>query len=238
MRRMAVTAFMLCVAGASAAPARAAEGDLPAIYQDDFAKEGALEKWEPTDAAQWKIGAEGENKVLSLFEKKSSYKTKVRSPFSFALLREVVVSDFVLDLKAKSTVKPYGHQDLCFFFGYQDPTHYYYVHVAVAADPNAHSVMIVNDKPRVSLIGEPGKDIGGEAFRTKGIAWGEAWHNVRIVRKVADGLIEVYFDDMAKPIMRVRDKTFAWGRIGVGSFDDTGDFDDIVLRGVKAEPAK
>ncbi len=142
----------------------------------------------------------------------------------------------MLDLRARSTVKPYGHQDLCFFFGYQDPTHYYYVHIAVAADPNAHSVMIVNDKPRVSLIGEPGKDIGGEVFRTKGIVWGEGWHNIRIVRKVADGLIEVYFDDMANPIMRVKDKTFTWGRIGVGSFDDTGDFDDIVLRGTKVEP--
>ncbi len=43
---------------------------------------------------------------------------------------------------------------------------------------------------------------------------------------------------MANPVMRVSDKTFAWGRVGVGSFDDTGDFDDITLRGVKAEPPK
>ncbi len=240
MRRAVLTVLgawvVLCFFGAPAA--RAAEAEMPIIYQDDFAREGALEKWEPTDPAQWKIGAEGDNKVLSLCEKKSAYKTKVRSPFSFALLRDVCVGDFVLDLKAKSTVKPYAHQDLCFFFGYQDPTHCYYAHIAVAADPNAHSVMIVNGKPRVSLIGEPGKDIGGASFRTKGIVWGEGWHNIRIVRKVADGLIEVYFDDMTKPVMRVSDKTFTWGRIGIGSFDDTGDFDNIVLRGVKVEPPR
>lgn len=223
---------------ASAARLVAAEAEWPILFQEDFSKEGALERWEPTDPAQWKIVAEGDNKVLSLFERKSGYKTKVRSPFSFALLRDICVSDFVLDVKARSTVKPYGHQDLCFFFGYQGPTRYYYVHIAVAADPNAHSVMIVNDKPRVSLIGEPGKDIGGEVFRTKGVTWGEGWHNIRILRKVADGLIEVYFDDMTKPIMRVSDKTFTWGRVGVGSLDDTGDFDDIVLRGIKAEPRK
>jgi len=221
-----------------AARGRAAQAEMPILYQDDFSKEDALARWEPTDPAQWKLGSEGDNKVLSLFERKSSYKTKVRSPFSFALLRDLVVSDFVLDLKARSTVKPYGHQDLCFFFGHQGPTRYYYVHIAVAADPNAHSVMIVNDKPRVSLLGTPGEGIGGDEFRTKGVVWGDGWHNIRISRKVADGLIEVYFDDMTKPIMRVRDKTFTWGRVGIGSFDDTGDFDDIVLRGLKAEPGR
>jgi hypothetical protein len=66
--------------------------------------------------------------------------------------------------------------------------------------------------------------------------WGDGWHNVRIVRTVADGAIAVYFDDMAKPIMRAEDKTFTWGRIGVGSFDDTGNYDDIVIRGIKVEP--
>jgi len=238
MRRVGLLVALVALTIIGAPALRAGEGEMPVLFQEDFSKEGALERWEPTDAAQWKIGAEGDNKVLSLHERKSAYKTKVRSPFSFALLRDVVVGDFVLDLKAKSTVKPYGHQDLCFFFGYQDPTHYYYVHIAVAADPNAHSVMIVNDKPRVSLIGEPGKDVGGASFRTKGVVWGEAWHNIRIVRKVADGLIEVYFADMANPVMRASDKTFAWGRIGVGSFDDTGDFDDITLRGIKVEPAK
>lgn len=223
---------------AMAAHTLAGQAEMPVLYQDDFSKDGALEKWEPTDPAQWRLGAEGDNRVLSLHEKKSAYKTKFRSPFSFALLRDVCVGDFVLDLKAKSTVKPYGHQDLCFFFGYQDPTHFYYAHLAVAADPNAHSVMIVNGAPRVSLLGEPGKDVGGETFRTKGVVWGEGWHHIRIVRTVADGLIEVYFDDMAAPVMRVRDKTFAWGRVGVGSFDDAGDFDDVTLRGVRVAPPK
>jgi len=229
-------ALGLLAVAALAACCWAAEAEMPVLYQEDFEKEGALAKWEPTDPAQWKIGAVDGNKVLSLFVKKSKYRTKVRSPYNFALLRDVVVGDFVLDLKMRSTTRDYAHRDLCLFFGYQDPTHFYYVHMALRADPHAHSVMIVNGKPRVSLIGQPGKDIGGPCFRTKGIVWGDGWHNVRLVRKVADGLIEVYFDDMSKPIMRVSDKTFAWGRIGVGSFDDTGDFDAITLRGVKVKP--
>ena len=35
--------------------------------------------------------------------------------------------------------------------------------------------------------------------------------------------------------MTANDKTFAYGRIGVGTFDDTADWDDIVIRGTKVE---
>ena len=65
--------------------------------------------------------------------------------------------------------------------------------------------------------------------------WDDKWHNVKIVRRVKEGTIEIYFDDMQKPIMTAKDKTFAWGQIGIGTFDDTSDWDDIVLRGIKAE---
>ncbi len=41
----------------------------------------------------------------------------------------------------------------------------------------------------------------------------------------------MYFDDMENPVMTARDKTFTWGRIGIGSFDDTGEFDEVRLYG-------
>ena len=49
-------------------------------------------------------------------------------------------------------------------------------------------------------------------------------------------MIQIFFDDMKTPVMEATDKTFTWGRVGVGSFDDTGNWDDIVLRGKKVEP--
>jgi len=51
----------------------------------------------------------------------------------------------------------------------------------------------------------------------------------------SDGTIEIYFDDMQKPVMTANDNIFAYGRIGVGTFDDTADWDDITLRGTKVE---
>jgi hypothetical protein len=47
--------------------------------------------------------------------------------------------------------------------------------------------------------------------------------------------MEVYFDDMTKPHMTAKDKTFAWGQVGIGTFDDHGNFDDVVLRGKLTE---
>jgi hypothetical protein len=31
--------------------------------------------------------------------------------------------------------------------------------------------------------------------------------------------------------MTARDTTFTWGQVGLGTFDDHGNFDDVLLRG-------
>jgi hypothetical protein len=131
----------------------------------------------------------------------------------------------VLDARVLSTHPEYGHRDVCLVFGYQDPAHFYYVHLGKKADERANQIFIVNakDRAKISLTSTDGTD------------WDEKWHLVRIVRKTADGTIEVYFDDMAKPVMTARDTSFAWGQLGIGSFDDTSDWDDIKLYGIKVD---
>jgi hypothetical protein len=234
MRRVLCVGLIVIVAGAGLC---GGEAELPIVYQQDFEKGDPLAQWEPMDPKAWKIAEADGNKALAMF-KGSKYRPKVRSPRNYGLIRDVVVGDFVLDLRMQSKTKDYGHRDLCLFFGHQDPSHFYYVHMALRADAHAHSVFIVNGKARKTIIPQIGKDIGGEVYRTKGLVWGDEWHKVRLVRKADTGLIEVYFNDMDKPIMRARDKTFAWGRVGVGSFDDIGNYDDIVLRGEKVQPPK
>ncbi len=185
-------------------------------------EEARLEAWDLTDKDAWKISDDGGRKVLDQ-SKASKYETKVRSPFNIAWAKDLDVADFVLDLKVKSTARDYGHRDVCLFFGRQDDSHFYYVHMAKAADPHAHSVFLVNGKDRVSICDD----------RTKGVDWTDGWHHVRIVRKVGDGLIQVFFDDMQKPIMTTHDKTFTRGTIGLGTFDDTARFDAVRLWGAK-----
>ncbi len=197
---------------------------MPLVFEETFEK-GNAERWQPSDATAWKVTKEGDNLVYSLF-KDCDYSPPVRSPNNFSLIRDITVSDFVLEVRLKSTQPEYGHRDLCLFFGYQDPSHFYYVHFGSTADANANSIFIVNGKPRVSIA----------ETRTTGTKWDDEYHTVRVIRDVGSGEIEVYFDDMKKPVMTATDKTFTWGRLGVGSFDDTGNFDDVHIWGKKAEP--
>lgn len=192
---------------------------MPLVIHEDFDMD--VSRWQPTDDRAWKPVRNGGRTVYSLIKKRSDYEPKVRSPYNYSLLKDVVVTDFVLDVDLKSTHEPYGHQDLCLFFGFQDPSHFYYVHLGRKADAHANSIFLVNDEPRVSIARE----------RTEGTDWSRGWHRARIRRDTKSGSIEVYFDDMQKPVMKTTDRTFTSGQIGIGSFDDTGDFDAIRLWG-------
>jgi hypothetical protein len=127
-------------------------------------------------------------------------------------------------VKIHSTHADYGHRDACLVFGYQDPSHFYYVHLGKQADDHANQIFIVNDAPRTKI----------SLTSTTGTNWQERWHDVKVVRDTKEGTIQVFFDDMEKPVMSAKDKNFLWGRIGVGTFDDTADIDDLEIRGVKA----
>ncbi len=199
--------------------------NLPLLYSADFEDGkvgGEAAAWKPTDPKAWKIDAKGDNQFYNQFQA-SKYKPTHRSPFNYTLLKDIVVGDFVMELRVQSTRAEYGHRDACFFFGHQDADRFYYVHIATKADDHANQVFIVNDAPRTKI----------SKTSTNGTKWSEGWHNVRIVRRVEPGTIEVYFDDMEQPIMTAVDKTFTHGQVGFGTFDDTANFDDFKLYGVK-----
>ena len=191
---------------------------LPLLFETDF-EDGKLDKLEPTDATAWKIEDGRGGKVLSLVAQ-SKYKPPVRSPLNINWIDQEVDGSFVLDLKVHSTTKEYPHRDMCLFFGREDPSHFYYVHIGSRADRNANTIHIVDGKDRVSIV----------ETRTDGTKWGDDWHRVRLARDAESGKIEVFFDDMTKPIMTAVNHRFKSGKVGVGTFDDLGRFDDIRLR--------
>jgi len=226
----AIVASLVLVTGTNwlqAEPPTAKEvPSLPLVASEDF-EQGAA-KWKPADPDGWKVKPGEKGHVYSQFKKNSPYKPPHRSPFNISILSEPIVGDFVLTARVLSTHPDYGHRDACVVFGYQDAAHFYYVHFGKQTDDHANQIFIVNDKPRTKI----------STLTTPGTPWDEKWHDVKIVRRVSEGTVEVYFDDMTKPVMKASDKTFAWGRIGVGTFDDTSDWDDIKLHGVKVEPSK
>lgn len=194
--------------------------ELPVLVTEDFEK--GADQWEFSDPKAWKVVDTDKGKSLGLVEK-TTPKTPHRSPFAIALLKDVVVGDFVLEVDAKSTVKDYPHRDLVFVFGYQDNDHFYYSHLGKRTDKQANQIFIVNAADRMMI----------STKTTEGTNWTDDWHHVKVVRKTADGTIEVYWDDMKTPVQTATNKTFLQGRVGVGSFDDLGQFDNVVLRGTR-----
>jgi len=228
------TLFVLAAAVglAGAIQAQAAQAPVPKgyklLYSQDFPSAKALKDFLFSDPAAWRYNDAGGVGSLELY-KQSRYRPRVRSPYNIALLAGKRFGDFVLEAELLQTGKEYGHRDMCVFFGFKDPSNFYYVHLATRADPHAHNIFLVNDEPRVAIA----------AKTTKGIQWGRnQWHKVRVERTLADGAIRVYFDDMARPIMEATDKHFDYGLIGFGSFDDTGRIAHIRVWGPGLAPEK
>lgn len=220
---------LLCL-GLQEAPADETSPATPqtSTLTETFA-EGA-DNWEVTDETAWKLTKLPEGgQAFELTKKRSDYKPPHRSPLNIALRKDLQFADFELRARVQTTHPSYGHRDLCFFFGYQDPAHFYYVHLGQATDDHANQIFIVNGAPRTKI----------STKTTDGTPWKDKhWHDVKIVRKVDSGLIQVFFDDMETPVMEATDRNFTRGQIGIGSFDDTGMWDQIVVTGVTVKSTR
>ncbi|MCA9230965.1 MAG: hypothetical protein KDA57_09955 [Planctomycetales bacterium] len=203
---------------------------LPLLVSEDFS--AGMQRWQTTDPDAskpfWKVidlEIEGKTNRVLRVTGKSNYEPPYRSPHSIALLKDIKVGDFELTVKLQSTDQISGnHRDLCLFWGYQDPANFYYVHFGAKADPHACQIFIVDDAARTMIT----------TVEASGTPWTDGWHQAKVVRNVANGNIDVYFDDMDKPLMSACDKTFTWGQIGLGTFDNHGNFDDLHLFGIEA----
>ena len=194
-------------------------------YSQSFDLAESIGDFEFSDISVWTLASDirDVNDVSDGFflqaSGKSQYKPEVRSPGVIAMLRDRVFGDFVMEADLSQTGGEYAHRDMCVFFGIRDATHFYYAHIATAADEVSHMIHIVDGADRRAIA----------TSRTEGVQWGEnQWHKVRVVRKM-DGPIEVYFDDLKEPIMSADDNTFMAGYVGFGSFDDAGKIDNIKI---------
>ena len=184
-------------------------------WQPDFKDKKLLTQLEITDARAWRLSDSKGKSALELIGG-SRYRYKVESPQSIALLPTQKFGDFLLEAELIQTGREYGHRDLCLFFGFQDPGHFYYAHFASKTDPRANQIFIVNEKPftKISLK------------TTEGSKWGQdKWRKVRVQR--IGSKITVWFDDMKTPAMLADDKTFGAGFLGFGSYNDTGMFANV-----------
>lgn len=190
----------------------------PLIYKQGFEEQEAILEFVFSDPAPWFLTGGKDGGLALEYAGRGDYEPRVRSPLIIGLIDNLVLGDFILEADVLQTGREYGHRDMCLFFGFQDSTRFYYVHLASQADPVAHNINIVNDLPPKGLARE----------RTDGIRWiDDHWHKIRLERRIEDGDIRVYFDDMETPVMVAYDRTLPVGYVGFGSFDDAGKIDNI-----------
>ena len=126
-----------------------ANSSLPLVFSEDFEK--GRDRWEATDEKSWTHREVSGNKVFGINRRQSNYKTKVRSPYHIALIKDLKLSDFVMTFRVKSTKDTGGHRDCCVFFNHQNETNFYYVHLGANPDPHSGQIMIVKDAQRKAI---------------------------------------------------------------------------------------
>lgn len=185
------------------------------VFSDDF-EQARLDRWQMPFPEDWAILSDGGNQYLHM--KRSRDPAVPRRPVQFALIKGVQVGSF--DFQAR--VRREG-RSMIVVFNYVDSLHFYYTHLSMdtgSRQPVHNGIFLVNNAPRVRIAG----------LEAPAALPDTSWHRIRVVRDAATGRISVWSDVQSAPLFTVTDSTFTCGQIGIGSFDETGDFDDVQLK--------
>ncbi|MEP0845093.1 MAG: hypothetical protein HRF43_20510 [Phycisphaerae bacterium] len=217
-------------------PSGLAEPSVPARVSvfEQFLLDEPGDDWTLRTPALWRIAREGDRRMLQMAIPPERPMTPgVRRPQEYALYNKYEFRSFSLSFAVRVD-RPVSvpRRDAVVIFGRQDPTHFYYAHLSGASDQWHNAFVRVDGDSRTSLV-PPGR-------RPPPTMTDQAWHKVDVVRDVDAGTIKVYvdaFDESAPPVFDLVDRTYEWGLIGLGSFDDHASFARIKIEGQARPPA-
>ena len=141
-----------------------------------------------------------------------------RRPLQFARLKNVNVGSFDLSVKVRR-----AGSSMIIVFNYVDTLHFYYTHVSHdrgTYQPVHNGIFLVDGGPRRRIAG----------LHAQPALPDTQWHTIRVVRNAKTGTIQVYSDVQKTPLFSVVDHHFTCGQIGLGSFDEMGDFKDLTIK--------
>ena len=173
--------------------------------------------WSVPAAADWKV----EEGTLRLVTSRGPLPGP-RRPIQFALA-DVPNYD---RLTVEADVIPLG-RSLLIVLAYRDPAHFDYAHLSTdtaGEQPVHNGIFHVYGGERVRISAERGP----AAFAARG-----RWYHVTLVHDSADGTIDVAVDGQPVPALHAVDLSLGPGRIGLGSFDETGAFKNTKITAEK-----
>ncbi len=183
-------------------------------FSDNFTSP-TLDQWQFPYAQDWEVGTEGPLHFLHMLRNREPLVP--RRPMQFALIKGANVGSFTFQARMRRN----GHS-LLMVFSYVDTLHFYYTHLSVnpGTKIDVHNgIFIVDGGPRRRIAGMEAAPALPD----------QNWHTVRVERDVRTAGIRVFVDGEQTPRFSAKDSTFTCGQVGLGSFDETGDFADVRL---------
>jgi len=189
------------------------------LFQPQLTGPDALAEWSLDGSGSWTV-ADGK----LVLEKAGQPAGPIRRPAALAILKTDPFKRVTLEAEVRSTApQDVPRRDVNLIFGYESPGRFYYVHLSGVTDAVHHGIFLVADADRRRI--DDGK--GQPQLKDQN------WHRVRLERDGATGRIEIYVDGSKAPVLVALDTTIRAGRVGLGSFDDTGEFRKIQITGSK-----
>jgi hypothetical protein len=177
-------------------------------------------QWQVHEATDWKIENTAGTEVLSLNVPRPQ-EANPRAPIQYALLEQEPAGCFTLDVEVKGFA---ASTSLIVVYAWKDPLHFDYVHLSTDAaktQPVHNGVFHVYGGDRVRISSDEGPASLADALR---------WTPVRIVYDASKGLVETWIDGRKHPSLRAADFSLGAGRVGLGSFFNTGSFRKFELQ--------
>ena len=179
----------------------------------------------PQNIGKWEIdgsGVWGISKGKLAISKAGVPAGPIRRPAALAILKTKPLQRVTVEGEIHSTVPlDVVRRDLDVVVSYESPSRFYYIHLAGITDSVHNGIFLVNNADRVRIDSGKGKPQLQDS----------SWHSVRVERDGVSGRISVYVDKSKAPVLEAVDTTICCGRVGFGSFDDTGEFRNIVVTG-------
>ncbi len=177
-------------------------------------------QWGVIDAADWNV-VRGKSEVLELLHARGPLPGR-RRPVQFALANTAAFSRVTVE----ADVRP-NQRSLILVFAYQDPAHFNYAHLSIdtgVKEPAHNGIFHIFGGERVRISSQAGP----AAFSATG-----RWYHVILRHDGATGNVQVSVDGQAVPALHAVDLSLSSGKIGLGSFDETGDFKNVTISGVR-----
>lgn len=185
------------------------------VLKPTFDSPARLSDWTPDGNGTWEI----KDGLLQLV-KAGVPGGPIRRPAGLMILKSEPLGKVTYELDARSEeAEDLLVRDVQLIVDWQSPTKFYYVHLAAKVDDFHNGIFLVNDADRKRLD----KPTSVPQLKDK------AWHHFRLERDPSTGRIALFTNGATTPALEVFDKTLTSGRVGLGSFDETGQFKNVVV---------